>query len=82
MKFRVIHLLAAMAFVAIWLPLSRWLLALEARDHPQKPQEWYDVVAFYLGSTVLAIIPIVAAWIAVAWWGRRRRDRSRPFEQR
>jgi hypothetical protein len=44
MRFRIWHLLAAMGFVALWIPLSRGLLALEAQDHPRKPQGTNDVV--------------------------------------
>ena len=65
MRFRIWHLLAAMAFVALWAPLAQWLLALEAQDHPGKPQTTIDVVAFWLGSTTIAGIPIVVAWIVV-----------------
>lgn len=61
-KYRIWHLLAAMTFVALWVPLSKWLLALEALDHPQKPQTVYDFVGFYLGS--LSLVGLLV-WVAV-----------------
>ena len=57
MRYRIWHLLVAMVFVALWLPLSRWLLALEAIDRPSKPQTGTEFVGFYLGSTVLVGLP-------------------------
>ena len=59
LKFRIWHLLVTMVFVALWLPLSRWLLALEAKDHPTKPQTTADFIGFYLGSLALIVIPCV-----------------------
>lgn len=60
MRFRIWHLLVAMAFVACWVPTSKWLLALEAMDHPDKPQTTFDVACFYLGSITIVGIPFVA----------------------
>lgn len=76
MRYRVWHLLVAMIFVAIWLPLTRWLLALEAMDHPNKPQTAADFVGFYLGSTLLAGLPFV--WIALNKNKKNRRQAVRP----
>ena len=70
MRFRIWHLLALMALVALWVPLSQWLLALEAKDHPRKPQEAIDVICFYLGTAPIVCIPVVIAWIVV----RKRSD--------
>jgi hypothetical protein len=74
MRFRIWHLLVAMVFVALWIPLSQGLLALEAQDHPWKPQEAVDVIAFYLGSAGFACVPIIIAWIVVRE-GRKRKAR-------
>jgi hypothetical protein len=71
MRFRIWHLLAAMAFVALWLPLSRGLLALEAQDHPSKPQGAVDVVAFYAGSATLVGAVMVIPWIVICERKRR-----------
>ena len=65
MRFRIWHLLAAMAFVALWAPLAQWLLELEAQDHPWKPQTTIDVIAFWLGSATFVGIPILVGWIVV-----------------
>ena len=73
LKFRIWHLLVTMVFVALWLPLSRWLLALEAKDHPTKPQTTADFIGFYLGSLALIVIPMV---LILAVKGRRKPLRS------
>ncbi len=72
MRFGIWHLLALMVFVALWTPLSIWLLDLEAQDHPRTPQGAIDVFAFYLGSAPIACIPLVIAWIVVT----KRRQRT------
>jgi hypothetical protein len=71
MRYRIWHLLVAMTLVALWLSLSRWLLALEAMDHPNKPQTNSDFVGFYLGSTTLVGLPM--AWIALRMKSRSKR---------
>ena len=63
MKYRIWHLLVAMALVALSLPLSKWLLELEAMDHPNKPQTTADFVGFYLGS--LSIVGIPTACLSI-----------------
>jgi hypothetical protein len=77
MRFRIWHLLTAMVFVALWIPLSQGLLALEAKDHPWKPQETIDFIAFYLGSAAFACVPIIIAWIVVSA-SRHRKARVMP----
>ena len=71
LRYRIWHLLIAMTFVALWLPLSKWLLALEAMDHPNKPQSTADFIGFYLGSITLLSIPL--AWIAGRMKNRKER---------
>jgi hypothetical protein len=73
MRFRVWHLLAAMAFVALWAPLSQSLLALEALDHPQRPQTALEKGAFWIGSAPIAGAPLAIAWIVTATRRERRR---------
>ena len=85
MRFRIWHLLAAMVFVALWVPLSKWLLVLEAKDHPSIPQTTFDVIGFYLGSAAMAGVPVVLiAWIVVAVSRKRKREhaqgRQRPID--
>jgi hypothetical protein len=73
MRFRVWHVLALMAFLAMWMPLSQGLLALEAKDHPAKPQSALDVVGFYAGTATMLgalIVLIVAAGFAMRRWRR------------
>ena len=70
MRYRIWHMLVAMTFVALWLPLSRSLLALEALDHPNKPQTTADFVGFYLGSITLVGLPL--AWIALCMKNRSK----------
>jgi hypothetical protein len=65
MRFRIWHLLALIALVALWVPLSQWLLALEAQDHPRKPQEAIDVICFYLGTAPIVCLLAVIAGIVV-----------------
>ena len=72
MRFRIWHLLAAQVFVALWVPLSRWLLALEAKDHPLKPQTAEEFIAFWLASALVAFLPFMFAWIVVA--NRKRKQ--------
>jgi hypothetical protein len=76
MRFHIWHLLAAMVFCGSWLQLSRWLLALEAQDHPLKPQTAADFIGFYVGSAPLAFIPFMIAWIVVAI--RKRKQAPTP----
>lgn len=71
LRYRIWHLLVAMGFVTLWLPLSKWLLALEAMDHPNKPQTIADFIGFYLGSITLVGLPSV--WIAVCMKNRNER---------
>lgn len=73
MRFRIWHLLALMATVALWARLAQGLLALEAQDHPAIPQTTADVVGFYLGSVPIALLPWVVAWI----WVNTVRDKKR-----
>lgn len=70
MRYRIGHFLIVMAFVAVWLPLSKWLIELEAKDHPSIPQTAADYVGFYLGSTVPAGIPFALLGL---WIEKRRR---------
>jgi hypothetical protein len=81
MRFRIWHLLAAMVLVALWAPLSKWLSALEAKDHPQKPQETLDVIAFYIGSTAIILIPLAMAWIIMDARRKRKREREKELER-
>ncbi len=74
MRFRIWHLLLAMAFVAVWAPLSQWLLRLEAADHPSKPQTAIDVAAFWLGSTTITCVPFVIGWIVVRAIRKKREN--------
>lgn len=53
--------MVAVVFVALWLPLVGWLLAIEAMDHPGRPQTIMDYIGFYLGSTVFVAIPSAVA---------------------
>jgi hypothetical protein len=76
-RFRIWHLLVVMAFVACWVPISKWLLALEARDHPRIPQTTFDVVCFYLGSITIVGIPFVA----VVWFIEHRRMSGRNLDE-
>ena len=66
MKFSIWHLMVVMTMVALWLPLSSWLLAWEALDHPNKPHSTADFIGFYLGS-------LTAVGFPLAWIGLRRK---------
>jgi len=79
MRFRISHLLASMVFVALWAPLSQWLLVLEAKDHPWKPQETVDVIAFYAGSAAMVGAVMVIPWIVIR--ERRRREARAAFNE-
>ncbi len=68
MRFRIWHLLMLMVFVACWVPISKWLLAQEALDHPRIPQTTFDVVGFYLGSITIVGIPFVG----LVWFVRHQ----------
>jgi hypothetical protein len=72
MRFRIWHLLAAMVFVALWAPLSQGLLVLEAKDHPGKPQETVETIAFYAGTAAIVGGAMVIPWIVIR--ERRRRE--------
>ncbi|QDU90496.1 hypothetical protein Pla175_39010 [Pirellulimonas nuda] len=72
MRFRIWHLLTVMVFVALWVPISNWLLALEAMDHPTTPQTTLDYVGFYVGSIAIVGFPLVAV---VGFFSRRLRAR-------
>lgn len=74
MRFRIWHLLASMATVALWAPLAQGLLALEAQDHSSKPQTTADFIGFYLGAAALACLPWLFAWM---WVSRIRNKRLR-----
>ena len=69
MRYRVWHLLLAMVIVSLWLPVSAWLLALEATDHANKPQAVADFIGFCLGSFALVILPLT--WLALVLKNRR-----------
>ena len=78
MRFRIWHLLASMVTVALWVPLAKWLLALEAQDHPSIPQTSHDVIGFYAGSAPIACLPWFIAWIWVSTT-RKKRHRDSSF---
>lgn len=61
LRFRVWHLILAMALMAVWLPMAKWLLALEALDHANRPHTTMDFVGFYVGTTALVVVPVVLA---------------------
>jgi hypothetical protein len=79
MRFRIWHLLAAMVFVALWAPLSKGLLVLEAKDHPGKPQETVDVIAFYAGTAAIVGAAMVIPWIVIR--ERKRREARAAFNE-
>jgi hypothetical protein len=59
LRYRIWHLLLTTSVVALSLPLAKWLLALEAMDHPKKQQTPADFVGFYLGAIALVVLPLV-----------------------
>jgi hypothetical protein len=68
MRFRIWHLLALMVFVALSVRLAEGLLFLEAQDHPWKPQETIDVIAFHVATaTILGF----TAWLVVTLYRKR-----------
>ena len=77
MRFRIWHLMVLMVFVGPWVQLSKWLLALEAQDHPLKPQTTADFIGFYLGSLPIAFLPLYIAWIVVAIRKRKQGSTNR-----
>ena len=77
MRFRIWHLMVVMVFVACWVPISMWLLALEAMDHRQIPQTTMDVVCFYVGSITFVGIPFVA----IVWSIERRLRAGRALDE-
>ncbi|MBA3485109.1 MAG: hypothetical protein H0T51_25210 [Pirellulales bacterium] len=79
MRFRITHLLVAMVFVALWAPLSKGLLVLEAKDHPLKPQEAVDVIAFHAGTAAIVGAAMAVPWIAIR--ERKRRDARAAFNE-
>ena len=77
MKYQIWHLLVAMALVALSLPLAKWLLELEAMDHPQKAQTTADFVGFYLGTLSIVGIPTACLSIFI----KKRMDRRASSNQ-
>ena len=71
MRFRISHVLALMAVVALWAPLSKWLLALEAKDHPAIPQRPVDVIAFYVGTAAMLGAAMILPWMVTRERKRR-----------
>lgn len=74
LKYHIWHLLAAMTVVAVSLPLAKWLLALEAMDHPKKVQTTADFIGFYCASIAAIGLPV----IFIVAWLKQRRERSTP----
>jgi hypothetical protein len=71
-RYRIWHLFVTTSVVAVSLPLAKWLLALEASDHPNKPQTTADFVGFYLGSITLVALPLVGIVLLL----KRKHSRS------
>jgi hypothetical protein len=66
--------LVVMVLVGLGVQLAKWLLALEAQDHPLKPQTAADFIGFYGASLTIAFLPVYVAWIVAAL---RRRKTTR-----
>jgi hypothetical protein len=66
MRFRIWHLLAAMAAVAVWASLAPWLQRLEASDHPQRPQTMLDLFGMYFGTAAIVGIVVAGIWFFLA----------------
>ena len=68
-KLHMWHLLLAMTVVAVCFPLCRWLLEIEANDHPNKPHTIADFIGFYTASLMFIVVTLT-------WFARRRNNRN------